>query len=87
MTPQKLPQVSEEEFRDWLVHPVTVLFFAWCNSSREELKEAWASGVFKDSSGFVSAQANADAMARCDVLGRITNITHEEVTEKFNESR
>lgn len=78
----KPPKINEEEFKAWLENPVTQNFFSWCYSSREELKESWASGGYKDSSGFVSAQANADAMARCDVLGRIVSITYEEVTEK-----
>lgn len=72
---QQLP--SEEEFLDWLSHPVTRQYQAFLKKWQESIKDQWANGTFHGASPVVSFSANAQALGQFSVLGQLQEVDYE----------
>jgi len=62
---------TDQEFSEWLDHPVTKAYRSMLKKWKEELKEEWASGSFTDMSQFGTAILNAKAIGQCELLDRL----------------
>jgi len=69
--PVSKPSVTEQEFNDWLQHPVTLAIKEYLKREIEAKKEEWASGVFTDQSQYSTAILNAKAIGVCEALTRV----------------
>lgn len=78
----KTPQ--EEEFAEWLLHPVTKRLRAQALREYEALKDDWAEGKFSSDNQFLMAQYSANAIGKCEVLYKIADLKFED-TENEDE--
>jgi hypothetical protein len=76
--------LHEEEFQEWLQHPVTEALRAWARREKESFKEQWASGAFTDQGQFATAILNAKAIGNCEALERVANIEFDQLKEEDN---
>lgn len=67
---------DEQDFLDWLDHPVTLRFMAFLAQRKEDLKEQWASGAFTHVERYAAAISNAKAIGQCEELSRILELEH-----------
>lgn len=78
----QLPSLEEQDFIDWLDHPVTQKFMTFLAQRKEDLKEQWASGAFTHVERYATAIANAKAIGRCEELSRILELEHTDLQLK-----
>ena len=69
----------QEQFDDWLAHPVTVRVRAALRAERLSLMEKWANGVFLSTDGFSANQQNFRAMARAELIQEILTLEPEQL--------
>ena len=60
--------LSEEEVLEWKTHQVTKEWFKYLRGLREDMKEAWSNGVFTGESSEATAQMNAQALGKIQML-------------------
>jgi hypothetical protein len=72
-----MPQISQQEFNDWLLNPVTKALKEQLMADRERLKEAWASGSF-------AADSIRDAQVRgqCEAFSQILALGFEDIDQQ-----
>lgn len=70
---------EEEEFADWLLHPVTKRLRAQARREYEGLKDDWAEGKFSSDNQFLMAQYSANAIGKCEVLYKISDLKFEDL--------
>lgn len=73
----KLP--TEQEWKEWQQHPVTLSLQQVLRNWQHELKEQWASGAFTDQSQFATAISNAKAIGNCEAIDRVINLEYEQL--------
>ena len=73
---------QEQEFKDWLLHPVTKRLFQAARERRDSIKEEWASGRLTDPTFDGMLQLNARGIARCQEMEWLLEI---EFTDLFEE--
>lgn len=67
-------QLTEEEVKEWLLHPTTQAFKKHLTSLREQLKEQWASGSFSQDSEFKNAMQQAKYIGQCQLLEDLLDV-------------
>ena len=60
--------MTEQEWAEWKQHPVTALFYRMLERQLNSTKESWVNGVFTDSNGDATIQANAKAIGQAQCL-------------------
>lgn len=60
--------LSEDEVLEWKKHQVTREWFRYLRRLREDTKEAWSNGVFTGESSEATAQLNANALGKIQLL-------------------
>lgn len=60
--------LTEEEVLEWKAHQVTKEWFKYLRRLREDIKEAWSNGVFTGESSEATAQLNASALGKIQML-------------------
>jgi len=80
MAKERVP-VTEAEWKEWLVHPVTQSYRLWLEELVEEAKEAWARGSFTASDGTGTLQLNAEALGRVDAVQQLIDLDYEEFSQ------
>jgi hypothetical protein len=73
--------MSEDDFQEWLLHPVTVEFRKAIVNRREELKEDLSEGTFTTETVDGTAQQTAKAIGQIQILKDILDATYQSVTE------
>jgi hypothetical protein len=73
---------EEQDFIDWLDHPVTLKFMAFLARRKEDLKEQWASGAFTHVERYAAAIANAKAIGQCEEISRILELEHGQLANE-----
>lgn len=68
--------VTQEEYNNWLLDPVTKLFFKTLHKDREELKELWASG---------GVENEEEVKGRCAAVASILNMDFEDLVGERND--
>lgn len=78
--------LSETEVLEWKKHQVTKEWFKYLRGLREDMKEAWSNGVFTGESSEATAQLNANALGKIQMLADLLEsdflITEEEENAK-----
>lgn len=73
--------LTEEEVLEWKTHQVTKEWFKYLKRLREDVKEAWSNGVFTGESSEATAQLNAKALGKIQMLSDLIEsdfLTEEE---------
>jgi hypothetical protein len=78
-------QVSEDDWADWLLHPITKVFREYMRKSRLDLMEQWAQGCFTNQEHFATAVANAAAIGQADLFKRLLDLDHTTVNEGMSD--
>jgi hypothetical protein len=79
--------ISEEEFMDWLLHPVTVEVKRILNAKRESLRQAWEGGSFADYAADTTALVNVGNIGTCKGYAFITDLDYETYIGELNEDK
>lgn len=80
--PELASTPEEQEFKDWLLHPMTKRLKEAASRRKEELKDQWASGSFTAMEHFGTAILNAKAIGRVQELSWLEEL---EFTDLFEE--
>ena len=70
---------EEQDFIDWLDHPVTQKFMSFLARRKDDLKEQWASGTFTHVERYAAAIANAKAIGQCEELSRMLELQFDQI--------
>ena len=73
------PTVTEQEFKEWLEHPVTKALRQMAEANREAFKETWATGGFTATEGYVKAVEEARVLGMIQVLDSLIKIEYEDI--------
>lgn len=68
---------TEEEFNEWLLHPVTVAVRRVLDGKREESRRAWEGGSYSDWNDHAHAVINAGAIGECRGYAFTAEMTYE----------
>ncbi len=79
--------VSLEEWTEWKKHPMTVEWFKFLNSLKEEIKRDWANSLYVGASADETIQRNASAIGQVDLLSRLGEAKVEDVQETNADNR
>ena len=77
------PEITEQEWTDWKMHPVTVQYHKRLEQFLEDLKQQWVSGNFTSSTVDETAQMNASNIGKAQM---ITDIVLATATQSQRES-
>lgn len=72
-----MPQISKEEFQQWLLNPVTKALKERFNEDRERLKEAWANGAYEG-----SRELDSKVRGQCEVISQLLAFNDEDMKEE-----
>ena len=78
-------EIKEQDYLDWLGHPVTQAVRQLCRLRQEELKERWASGEFTDLSQFGTAILNAKAIGNYEAYEKVRKLDYEELRGELDD--
>jgi hypothetical protein len=70
--------ISQEEIQGWKNHPVTKEYFKMMKQLREELLEQWANSNFTAETSEGTAQLNAKALGKVQLLDELLDFYIEE---------
>lgn len=73
-------QLSDDEWVDWKVHPVTKRLLEFLHEWREEVKEQWANEAF-----VAEPRRNDFALALVRALAQVINLKVEDLNEREEE--
>lgn len=76
-----MPQVSPEEFLEWMGLPVTREVFNYLRALREKAKEDWAQEVFFSERGDTTLMLNAGAIERAKLLAALLELDFPELAD------
>ena len=69
--------LMEEEFNDWLRHPMTQALVAILHAKREELRQQWEGGSFTDYDRGTTALVNVWNLGTCKGYAFVCDLTYE----------
>lgn len=72
-----MPEISQEEFHEWLLNPVTKALKAQWQADRERLMESWASGAFAG-----NPEREAEMRGQCQILGQFLALEIEDLSDQ-----
>lgn len=72
-------EISQSEFDDWMINPVTKQFFASLALAREDIKEGWANQKFIRDTPEMTAMENARALGMIEAIEDIINTQLEDI--------
>lgn len=76
--------ISESEFNDWQLHPVTKAIVALLHAKREELRQQWEGGSFTDYDKGTTALVNVGNLGTCKGYAFVTDLTYEQFTSEID---
>ena len=71
--------VTEEEFKEWLLHPATKEVMALLEHKREELRRMWEGGSFTDYATDTTALVNVGNLGTCKGYAFVMELTYEDL--------
>lgn len=74
------PEVTEQEWADWRLHPVTKQYHRRLEQFLESLKQQWVSGNFTSTTVDETAQLNASNIGKAQMLIDILGMDFETLT-------
>lgn len=78
-------QVTEGEFLEWMVHPVTREYLRFLAEWQEGLKGQWAARMFQRESMEESALANAEALSEMSTIQALREVDYEKMREVLDD--
>jgi hypothetical protein len=76
---------TEEEFKDWLLHPVTQSVKQMLNGKREELRQQWEGGAFTDYAADTTALVNVGNLGTCKGYAFVTELDYEQFMTEIDD--
>ena len=76
---------TEEQFLEWLSHPVTQAHQEVLQKWRESLKEQWAAGNFQAASRDESLLANVGALGQVTLLQDLIELDYDKLFEVLSD--
>jgi hypothetical protein len=67
-------QKLDQQFKEWIQHPMTQHLRAWLRQGLEDEKDSWAAGAYTDQSQWATAIKNAEAIGRCGLAKTILEL-------------
>ena len=77
--------LTEEEFKDWLLHPGTKALMRVLGAKREELRQAWEGGSFTDYAKDTTALVNVGNLGTCKGYAFVMDFTYEQYVSEISE--
>lgn len=77
--------LTEEEWKEWLLHPATKRLREWAYEQLEDRKDRWADGDFTDFTQTAMIARNAGATGACSVYKEIVEMNYEKMGVKDEE--
>lgn len=71
--------ITDQEFKEWLDHPVTRAVKEYLASRRNTLMESWANGEFSAAFSVEMAVKNAGATGACSVYSELAELDFEQL--------
>lgn len=71
------PKITEQEWAEWKLHPVTMQYHKCLEQFLENLKQQWVSGNFTSSSTDETVQLNASNIGKAQMLIDILGLDFE----------
>ena len=78
---------SQEEWDQWWAQPSGQAFRELLRQRREDLKEAWANGVYTVNDDFTTAIANTRAQMGCEVLDQILELDYTQFLGEIEDGK
>jgi len=76
------PQITEQEWDDWKINPVTICFNRRLEAFLNSLKQQWVSGNFTAVSSDETAQLNAVNIGKAQMVQDLLDLTFETLVEE-----
>jgi len=70
--------ISENEFSEWLTHPVTKAVVKLLEKKREELRQQWEGGSFSDYTMEGNVLTNVGNLGTCKGYAFVQGLTYEQ---------
>lgn len=70
---------TEEEFKEWLLHPVTQEVMKVLAAKREDLRQLWEGGSFTDYSAETTVLVNVGNLGTCKGYAFVMDLTYEDL--------
>jgi hypothetical protein len=77
--------VTEEEFKEWLIHPVTKALMQCLGKKREELRQDWEGGAFTDYEKDTTVLVNVGNLGTCKGYAFAMDLTYEQLVTELEE--
>ena len=74
-----------EEYKEWLTHPVTEVWFKFLDKTRESIKEEWANSIYTGAGNDETLQRNAAAIGQANLIKLLTDAAFEDIVETVDE--
>lgn len=75
---------TEQEFAEWLVHPVTIAVREAFLAKREQLRQHWEGGSFTDYTSEGTILVNVGNMGTCKGLAAFTDLDYEQLLTELD---
>lgn len=78
----QVPKITEAEWEEWKLHPVTKRFQQFLKEQLEELQQQWVEGNFTSDTSDATAQINARSIGKAQNLVDIIELSSEILNEE-----
>lgn len=79
--------LTEEEFNEWKLHPMTQQLVAILHAKREELRQAWEGGSFTDYVQETTALVNVGNLGTCKGYAFVTDFTYDDYIAEIEDAK
>lgn len=79
--------LTEEEFKEWKMHPGTKALVAVLHKKREELKALWEGGSFTDYSLETTALVNVGNLGTCKGYAFVMDFAYEDYLTELDDGK
>lgn len=79
--------ISEQEFNDWLQHPVTKAVKELLEAKREELRQQWEGGAFTDWDASTMALTNVGNIGTCRGYAFVMDLNYEQYSSEIDDGK
>ncbi len=79
--------LTEEEFNDWKMHPVTQAIVEVLEAKRETLRRMWEAGSFTDYDTSTTALVNVGNLGQCRGYAFVTELTYEDYLSEIDDGK
>jgi hypothetical protein len=77
--------VTEQEFTDWKLHPVTKALMALLDLKRDEMRRAWEGGSYTDYVSETMALINVANIGTCRGYAFVQELEYEQLLERYDD--